>query len=59
MMGAPGTGGPGIPKQQLISVIGTIRKQMLRRLLEEKRTAITERMQYYKVDAERYRDCIA
>jgi hypothetical protein len=59
MMAAGAGNGPAIPKQQLLSVISTIRKQLLRRLLEEKRRAIAERLQYYKVDAEQYRNCIA
>jgi hypothetical protein len=55
MMGAPGDG-PSIPKEQLVDVITSIHRQMLRRLLEEKRRAITERIEFYKVNAEAYRD---
>ena len=58
MAGGTGTG-PAIPKQQLMSVIGTIRKQLLRKLLENKKQSMEERFQYYKQDAQKYRDCIA
>ena len=58
MAGATGSG-PAIPKQQLMSVIGMIRKQLLRKLLENKKKSMEERFAFYKVDAQKYRDCIA
>eukprot|EP00358_Blepharisma_japonicum_P006681 CAMPEP_0202944042 /NCGR_PEP_ID=MMETSP1395-20130829/4710_1 /ASSEMBLY_ACC=CAM_ASM_000871 /TAXON_ID=5961 /ORGANISM="Blepharisma japonicum, Strain Stock R1072" /LENGTH=229 /DNA_ID=CAMNT_0049642315 /DNA_START=27 /DNA_END=716 /DNA_ORIENTATION=+ len=58
MGGAGGAQGPPIPKTQLVRILSKARKLILRRMLEAKRANIEERIQFYKNDADKYKECI-
>lgn len=58
MMGAGPASGPPIQKTQLIRIITKARKLILRRMLEAKRSNIQERLTWYKVDADKYKETI-
>lgn len=57
MMGPPATG-ESLPKPQLVRILTEVHRLLMRKCLIAKRENIRERIQYYKVDPERYKNAI-
>ena len=49
---------PPLPKSQLLRILKRGKKLGMRKLLSMKRANMQERLEYYKVNAEKYRDCV-
>jgi hypothetical protein len=49
---------PPLPKSQLVRILKRARKLAMRKLLAMKQENIQARLPFYKVDAQKYRDCV-